>query len=131
MDAGGARPISLLLADDDDRFRRVVRSVLEDDGYVVVGEAVDALEARRLAVELDPDVVILDLVMHGADGLSAARSILADSPTRPLVVISSLFDPSVELEVGRLGAWYVEKAEGLEALEHVIDRAVSVADHHP
>jgi hypothetical protein len=44
-------------------------------------------------------------------------------------VISSLFDPSVEQEVVRLGAWYLEKAEGLEALEHTIDGLVSVSRH--
>jgi len=43
-----------------------------------------------------------------------------------VLVISSLFDPAVEQEVVSLGAWYLEKAEGLEALEHAIDSAVSV-----
>ena len=41
-----------------------------------------------------------------------------------MIVISSLFDPLIELETVRLGAWYLEKVEGVEALEHAIDQAV-------
>lgn len=118
---------SVLVADDDERFRAILRSVLEDDGYAVVAEAGDAASAVALAHEHQPDVVVLDLVMPGATGLSAARDLLADDPRRPILVISSLFDPLVEQEAVSLGLWYLEKAEGLEALEHAIDRVVSVA----
>ena len=122
------RRTSVLLADDDDRFRAVVRSVLEDDGYLVVAEAADARSARALAREHRPDVVVLDLVMEGSDGLSTARQLLADDPDRPVLVISSLFDPIIEQEAIALGIWYLEKAEGLEALEHTIDGVVSVSN---
>jgi DNA-binding NarL/FixJ family response regulator len=117
---------SILLADDDDRFRSILRSLLEDDGYTVVAEAADAGETTALARLHHPDVVVLDLVMRGSTGLSTARELLADDPTRPVVVISSLFDPSVEQEAVRMGAWYLEKVEGVEALEHLITDAVSV-----
>ncbi|MEO6317995.1 MAG: response regulator transcription factor [Acidimicrobiales bacterium] len=122
------QPTSVLLADDDARFRTIVRSLLEDDGYRVVAEAADAGEARALAREHQPDVVVLDLVMAGSVGLSTARELLDDDPTRPVVVISSLFDPLLEREAVRMGAWYLEKMEGVEALEHVIDDAVSVSN---
>lgn len=123
-----ARPVSVVLADDDDRFRALVRTVLENDGYRVVAEAADAWAARRAAQEHRPDIVVLDLVMDGSRGLSTLREILADEPDQPVLVISSLFDPAVEQEVVGLGAWYLEKAEGLEALEHAIDGAVSVTN---
>lgn len=117
---------SILLADDDVRFRSILRSVLEDDGYTVVAEAADAWETTEMARLHRPDVVVLDLVMHGSHGLSTARELLADDPGRPVVVISTLFDPSIEQEAVRIGAWYLEKVEGVEALEHVITDAVSV-----
>lgn len=119
--------MSVVLADDDDRFRALVRSVLEDDGYTVVAEADDAATVRSMALEHRPDVVILDLVMRGSDGLATLRAILEEDPGQPVLVISSLFDPSVEQEVVRLGGWYLEKAEGLEALEHAINDVVSVS----
>ena len=121
------RSISVVVADDDDRFRALVCAVLVDDGYVVLGEAHDAASARAAAREHRPDVVILDLVMEGSVGLSTLREIQADDPGQPVIVISSLFDPGVEQEVVALGAWYLEKAEGLEALEHTIDSVVSVS----
>lgn len=117
----------MVLADDDDRFRALVCSVLEEDGYRVVAEAHDARSARLAAKEHRPDIVVLDLVMEGSRGLSTLREILDDEPQQAVLVISSLFDPAVEQEAVGLGAWYLEKAEGLEALEHAIDGAVSVA----
>jgi DNA-binding NarL/FixJ family response regulator len=117
---------SILLADDDDRFRTILRSLLEDDGYTVVAEASDAHETRAMARLHRPDVVVLDLVMDGSHGLSTARELLADDPARPVVVISTLFDPTLEQEAVRMGAWYLEKVEGVEALEHLITDAVSV-----
>lgn len=116
-----------MLADDDDRFRSLVTSVLEDDGYSVVAQADDAKGACSAAKEHRPDVVVLDLVMEGSQGLSTLREILEDEPHQAVLVISSLFDPVVEQEVATLGAWYIEKAEGLEALEHAIDGIASIA----
>lgn len=121
---------TIVLADDDERFRRLVRSVLEDDGYVIVGEAADADGALAEAAAHQPDIVVLDLVMEGAHGLSTLRGILQAQPRQAVVVVSSLFDPSIEREVASLGAWYLEKAEGLEALEHAIDGAVAVSATH-
>jgi two-component system, chemotaxis family, chemotaxis protein CheY len=121
------RPTSILLADDDDRFRSIVRSVLEDDGYQVIAEASDAEGTREMARSHGPDVVLLDLVMEGSRGLSTAHDLLEDDPGRPVIVLSSLFDPAVEQEAARMGAWYLEKVEGVEALEHAINSAVSVS----
>lgn len=123
---GRVRPTSLVLADDDQRFRSIVRSLLESDGYDVVAEAGDADETLRAAQEHQPDVVVIDLVMEGARGLSAVQDLIDLDAERPVIVISSLFDPALELEAVGLGAWYLEKVEGVEALEHTIDQAVSV-----
>jgi len=118
---------TVVLADDDHRFRSIVRSLLEDDGYRVVAEAADAEGTLEAAARLQPDVVVVDLVMEGSDGLSTVEELLRVDPSRPVIVISSLFDPLIEREAIRLGAWYLEKVEGVEALEHAIDIAASVS----
>ena len=105
--------------------------MLEDDGYDVVAEANDAASVRTLTRQHRPDVVVLDLVMRGSRGLSTLHEIQEDDPGQPVLVISSLFDPAVEQEVVRLGGWYLEKAEGLEALEHAINGVVSVSLPRP
>ncbi len=103
----------------------MIASILADDGYTVVAEAVDARSAREAARVHRPDVVILDLVMPGSEGLSTLREILEDDPTQSVLVISSLFDQAFEQETIALGGHYVEKANGLEALERAIDEIVS------
>lgn len=123
------RPTSIILADDDARFRALVRSVLEEDGYLVVGEASSAAEAVALVRDLRPDAAVIDLVMEGSDGLSTVADLREAFPNVPVVVISSLFDPIVEQQVVSMGAWYMEKVEGLEVLENLIDGAVSVTSH--
>jgi DNA-binding NarL/FixJ family response regulator len=116
---------NVLLADDDDRFRTLVRSVLEDDGYVVVAEASDAASTVALASEHRPDIVVLDLVLPGAEGLSVVRELRHAEPPSSVLVLSSLFDPAVEQEAAALGASYLDKTEGLDALEAAIDAAVA------
>src|SRR3546814_19773051 len=88
--------------------------------------AADATETSGRARQHRPCCVVLDLVMTGAVGLSTARALLADEPFRPVLVISSLFDPMIEQEAISLGAWYLEKAEGVDALEHAIESMVSI-----
>lgn len=133
-DGGAPRPhhyvglvasTTVLLADDDDRFRALVRTVLEDDGYLVVAESADATSTLALAATHHPDIVVLDLVMAGAEGLSTVRQLRQDEPTRPVLVFSSLVDPTVEREAAGLGATYLDKTAGLDALEAAIDAAVT------
>jgi two-component system chemotaxis response regulator CheY len=118
---------TVLLADDDDRFRGLVRSMLVDDGYDVVAEADDSAGVVALAQAHDPDIVVVDLVLPGAHGLSTVRALRDAHPTRPVLVLSSLFDPSVEEEARELGAGYLDKTEGVDALEAAIDAAVASA----
>jgi two-component system chemotaxis response regulator CheY len=117
--------ITVLLADDDDRFRGLVRDVLVDDGYDVVAEAADAPSTVALARQHHPDVVVVDLVLPGATGLSAVRELLDLRPRRAVLVLSSLFDPAVEEEAEAMGATYLDKTDGVEALEEAIDAAVA------
>jgi DNA-binding NarL/FixJ family response regulator len=84
--------ISVLLVDDQPLLRRGFRMVLEEeDGIVVVGEASDGAEALRLASELDPDVIVMDVRMPGMDGIEATRAIVTAEP-RSRILILTTFD---------------------------------------
>src|SRR3990172_13029597 len=65
----------VLIADDHPLIRQGLRTLLEQHGFTVVGEAVDGREATQLAQELEPDVAVLDLAMPLLNGLDAAREI--------------------------------------------------------
>ncbi|MBM0274343.1 response regulator [Micromonospora tarensis] len=83
--------IRLLLVDDQTLVRAGFRSILDgEDGIEVVGEAADGAEAVRLAGQLRPDVVLMDIRMPVLDGLAATGQIIATSAAR--VIILSTFD---------------------------------------
>src|SRR6185312_5055076 len=92
--AAGARGavISVLVADDQALVRSGFRVILEQHADLhVVGEAGDGAAAVRLARELRPDVVLMDIRMPGVDGLAATRRLL-DGPDPPRVLVLTTFD---------------------------------------
>lgn len=68
----------VVIAEDEPLIRLDLREALEDEGYEVVAEAGDGLEALQLVTEHGPDVAVLDIKMPGMDGIEAARQIVAD-----------------------------------------------------
>jgi CheY-like chemotaxis protein len=87
---GGLRP-RVLLAEDGEQERRLLRTLLQGEGVAVVGEASNGLEAVELARELEPDVVLMDLRMPGIGGLEAARMIV-DSLSFTQVIVLTAYD---------------------------------------
>ncbi|MFJ2082642.1 response regulator [Micromonospora chokoriensis] len=83
--------IRLLIVDDQTLVRAGFRSILDgEDGIEVVGEAADGSEAVRLAAQLRPDVVLMDIRMPVLDGLAATGEIVASTDAR--VIILTTFD---------------------------------------
>ena len=124
------RRIRVLLADDVADLRLLLRISLEADGrFEIAGEACDGLEAVRIAGEVLPDAVLLDLAMPRMDGLAATSEILRCSPETKVLVLSA-FDgadmASPALERGAVG--YVEKGTDLtEVAERLADVCSSCA----
>jgi two-component system, NarL family, response regulator NreC len=97
--------VTLLLADDHRVVREGFRALLETEpGFRIVGEAGDGLEAVRLAEKLKPNVVIMDLMMPGLNGLEVIRQISQRSSRTRIVVLSMHSNEGYVLTALRNGA---------------------------
>src|SRR5215471_8676675 len=84
-----ARKITVLLVDDHALVRRGFRRMLEDDPEIsVIGEASDGQEAVRLALELEPKVIVMDCALPEFSGIEAARRILKEKPQMEILMLS-------------------------------------------
>jgi NarL family two-component system response regulator LiaR len=97
--------IRVLVADDHAVVRRGLRTFLElQDDIAVVGEAEDGEEALAAAERLDPDVILLDLVMPRADGIAALHGLRERSPRSRVIVLTTFLDDDKLLPAVRAGA---------------------------
>src|SRR5580765_1378384 len=94
----------VLLADDHQLLRQAIRRALEDAGLAVVAEAGDGGEAVRLAGELQPDVIVMDVSMPVLDGIEATRRIHDDHPNLPIVIITMHGDEALRRDAVNAGA---------------------------
>ncbi len=79
----------VLVVDDHASFRRCTRTLLQSEGFEVVGEAEDGASAVALAEELEPELVLLDIQLPDIDGFEVASRLLARAPGLAVVLVSS------------------------------------------
>ena len=96
--------VRLLLADDHRMVRQSMRRSMEDAGFDVVGEAADGQEAVRLAGELRPDVVLMDVTMPVLDGVEATRQLRAGDARTQVVMLTMHADADVMRRARQAGA---------------------------
>jgi DNA-binding NarL/FixJ family response regulator len=96
--------IRLMLADDHRMLREGLHRSMSDQGFDVVGEARDGDEAVRLAAELHPDVILMDVTMPGMDGVEATRQIKEALPGIKVVMLTMHADQEVLASAIRAGA---------------------------
>ena len=119
------RDIKVLVVDDTDHVRRMLDTMLSMDGFEVVGTAGDGETAIKETDELDPDVVVIDYMMPGMDGLECARQIRQHRPDQLVIIYTAFIDAAVEQAAADAGvALCVGKVEGLHLLEQEIRRLV-------
>jgi len=97
----------ILIVDDSLFMRNLIKSVLEEAGFEVCGEASNALEGVKLYKELRPDLVTLDIIMpkiEELDGITAIKEILFFDPRAKIIIISALGEHRLVQEALRYGA---------------------------
>ena len=102
------QPIRILIADDHAVVRRGLRSILQiEKDFQIVGEASNGTEAVKMARELNPHVVIMDLIMPEKSGSEATAQILAERPKTRILLLTTFGtadDVAKALEAGAAGA---------------------------
>lgn len=97
--------IRVLLADDHSLFREGIRSLLEDqDDIKIVGEAEDGLEVVKLAAELKPTVILMDINMPVIDGVEATRTILQNDEAVGIIILTMYPQDAYIFEALKAGA---------------------------
>ena len=104
-DAGAAVQSTVLLVEDEDSLRRVMRDLLEAEGYIVC-EARDGAEAFEQMDRHNPDIVLLDLNLPNVDGFTVLAQLRSRTHTAdlPILVVSARGDEDNEVRTLRLGA---------------------------
>jgi DNA-binding NarL/FixJ family response regulator len=114
--------IRVLIADDHQVVRRGLRTFLEVQGDIdVVAEAADGDDCVRLAADVDPDVILLDLKMPGTDGVAALRALREAGSRARVLVVTSFTELDLVVPAVRAGAaGYVSKDVAPAALAAAI-----------
>ena len=112
-----------MVVDDTDHVRRMLRNMLELDGFLVVAESPSGEDAVATIGNADPDVVVVDYKMPEVDGLETARRIREKRPDQVMILYTAFVDPELERKAREVGVSVVlGKVEGLESLEREIIR---------
>ena len=120
-------PIKVLLVDDHEMVRIGLAAVLAtEEGIEVVGEASNGQEGVRLAKEYRPDVVLMDLVMEGMDGVETTRQIMQICPDCKVIVLTSYLDDEKIYPVIEAGAFsYLLKTSRASEIAQAIRAAAN------
>jgi NarL family two-component system response regulator LiaR len=98
--------VRVLLVDDHEMVRIGLAAVLgTEEGIEVVGEAGNGMDGLRLAREYSPDVVLMDLVMEGMDGIETTRRVMEEMPECRVIVLTSFLDDEKMYPVIEAGAF--------------------------
>ncbi len=94
----------VLIADDASFMRQMIREIIEPEGFEVVGEATNGIEAVEQFVALRPDIVTMDIVMPKRSGIDAVKGIMAEDGQAKVVMCSALGQETLVQEALQAGA---------------------------
>jgi CheY-like chemotaxis protein len=119
----------ILIVDDSPQIRNVIRLWIESETrFEVCGEAEDGFEGIQKALQLKPDLIVLDLSMPKLDGLETAKALRAMLPNTPIILFTLYADSDVERQAHDVGvASVLSKMDQMESLCTEVGRLVGVS----
>ncbi len=94
----------VLITDDTAFMRMTLKNVLEKNGFEVVAEAEDGIQAIQKYEEVQPDLVTMDITMPNMDGITAIKKIMEKDPQARIVVVSAMGQKALVIEALNSGA---------------------------
>ncbi len=98
---------TLMVVDDSPFASKQIQDLVEENGYEMIGYAKNGEEGIHMYEELHPDIVIMDIIMPGIDGLETAEILLKKDPNATILMLSSLCDSGTLEEVKAIGLKYL------------------------
>ena len=98
---------TILVVDDSPFASKQIKDIVEENGYEVIGNAKNGEEGIKMYEEFHPDIVILDIIMPGIDGLETAQILKKNDPKATIMMLSSLCDAGTLEEVRSIGVKYL------------------------
>lgn len=113
----------ILIIDDSPFVALQVEEMFQGEEYEIIGNAKNGTEGVAMYQELRPDIVILDIVMPGIDGIETAKLLLEEDSGARIIMLTSLFDEETIKEVKNVGVPYlIPKPVEKEVLFEVIEK---------
>jgi two-component system chemotaxis response regulator CheY len=119
----------VLIADDASFMRQMIREIIEPEGYEIVAEAADGVEAVEQYQDKQPDIVTMDIVMPKRSGIDAVKGILEADPSARVVMCSALGQEALVMEALQAGAKdFIVKPFKPDAVLETLDKLVEKQD---
>ena len=98
---------TIIVVDDSPFASKQIKDLVEENGYEVIGYAKSGEEGIKMYEKLHPDIVILDIIMPGIDGIETAEILFKSDPSATILMLSSLCDTGTLEEVRAIGVKYL------------------------
>lgn len=98
---------TIIVVDDSPFASKQIKDLVEENGYEVIGYAKSGEEGIKMYENLHPDIVILDIIMPGIDGIETAEILFKSDPSATILMLSSLYDTGTLEEVRAIGVKYL------------------------
>lgn len=119
---------TILIADDAAFMRNSLQFLLEGVGHTVIAQAKNGQEAINLYKQHKPDIVLLDILMQGVDGIAALSSIMRDDPKARVIMVSALGTEDKRNQAMTIGALgFVSKPFVQDDITNEVKRVLAVA----
>ena len=116
----------ILIVDDSFYMRTILKNMLTDAGFSIVGEASDGVSAIKMANETNPDLITLDLILPDNTGLDVLKAIKKDNPRVKVIVVSAVGQEAIVKDALNSGAQsYIVKPFAEDKVIEIINNVVS------